>query len=149
MLVYLAHAVHHLQRYLRLPGRLLLWKDQTDQDLPQKDLGGVPRGRWVYLLGIAIRNLPLTQLVFVINQAPTLVCPQTHFTLDPREHPSCESYLLEQVPINFGLFSFSLQRLQIHAFVLSAFASIVGPFGGFFASGLKRSIKIKVTSSNI
>ena len=27
--------------------------------------------------------------------------------------------------------------------VLSFFASTIGPFGGFFASGLKRSIKIK------
>ena len=27
--------------------------------------------------------------------------------------------------------------------VLSLFASTIGPFGGFFASGLKRSIKIK------
>jgi hypothetical protein len=29
--------------------------------------------------------------------------------------------------------------------LFSLFASIIGPFGGFFASGLKRSIKIKVT----
>jgi CDP-diglyceride synthetase len=28
--------------------------------------------------------------------------------------------------------------------IIGLFASIIGPFGGFFASGLKRSIKIKV-----
>lgn len=38
---------------------------------------------------------------------------------------------------------------HIHVFVLSLFASIVGPFGGFFASGLKRSIKIKDFSNLI
>ena len=34
----------------------------------------------------------------------------------------------------------------IHAFFLSVFASVIGPFGGFFASGFKRAFKIKVRS---
>ena len=33
--------------------------------------------------------------------------------------------------------------MQFHALVLATFASLVAPFGGFFASGLKRSFKIK------
>jgi len=33
--------------------------------------------------------------------------------------------------------------LQCHALVLATFASIVAPFGGFFASGFKRAFKIK------
>lgn len=33
--------------------------------------------------------------------------------------------------------------VTIHAFVLSVFSSLVAPFGGFFASGLKRAFKIK------
>lgn len=32
---------------------------------------------------------------------------------------------------------------QLHAIVLAMFASIIAPFGGFFASGFKRSFKIK------
>ena len=32
---------------------------------------------------------------------------------------------------------------QFHALVLSAFASLIAPFGGFFASGFKRGFKIK------
>lgn len=40
-------------------------------------------------------------------------------------------------------------KIHIHVFVLSLFASTVGPFGGFFASGLKRSIKIKDFSNMI
>lgn len=37
-----------------------------------------------------------------------------------------------------------LYPFQIHSIALSTFASIVGPFGGFFASGFKRAFKIKV-----
>jgi phosphatidate cytidylyltransferase len=32
---------------------------------------------------------------------------------------------------------------QIHAVVMAAFASLVAPFGGFFASGFKRAFNIK------
>jgi len=31
----------------------------------------------------------------------------------------------------------------LHAFFMSIFASVIGPFGGFFASGFKRAFKIK------
>jgi phosphatidate cytidylyltransferase len=31
----------------------------------------------------------------------------------------------------------------LHALVLAAFASLIAPFGGFFASGVKRAFKIK------
>merc|ERR1719392_164705 len=31
----------------------------------------------------------------------------------------------------------------IHAIFMSIFASVIGPFGGFFASGFKRAFKIK------
>ena len=35
----------------------------------------------------------------------------------------------------------------IHAIFMSIFASVIGPFGGFFASGFKRAFKIKVRFS--
>jgi phosphatidate cytidylyltransferase len=38
---------------------------------------------------------------------------------------------------------FMIQPVQYHIFVLATFASLIAPFGGFFASGLKRSFKIK------
>lgn len=43
------------------------------------------------------------------------------------------------------LFNFKIYMhpFQIHALVLSIFASTIGPFGGFFASGFKRAFKIK------
>lgn len=36
--------------------------------------------------------------------------------------------------------------IQWHALCLGLFASIIAPFGGFFASGFKRAFKIKVCS---
>ena len=48
-----------------------------------------------------------------------------------------------------GMFTFHLTEFQIHTGVLSMFASLIGPFGGFFASGLKRALKIKDFSSLI
>lgn len=33
--------------------------------------------------------------------------------------------------------------MQIHIFVFATFASLIAPFGGFFASGLKRTFKVK------
>jgi phosphatidate cytidylyltransferase len=39
--------------------------------------------------------------------------------------------------------------LQVHAMVMGVFASLVAPFGGFFASGLKRALKIKDFGTSI
>ncbi|XP_028921665.1 phosphatidate cytidylyltransferase 2 [Ornithorhynchus anatinus] len=38
---------------------------------------------------------------------------------------------------------------QIHSVALSTFASLIGPFGGFFASGFKRAFKIKDFANTI
>lgn len=35
----------------------------------------------------------------------------------------------------------------LHSLSLSIFSSVIGPFGGFFASGFKRAFKIKVIFS--
>ncbi|KAJ3267689.1 hypothetical protein HK104_005704 [Borealophlyctis nickersoniae] len=37
----------------------------------------------------------------------------------------------------------SIYPIQLHAIVMALFASLVAPFGGFFASGFKRAFKIK------
>lgn len=39
--------------------------------------------------------------------------------------------------------TYTIKPVQFHVFVLSTFASLIAPFGGFFASGLKRTFKIK------
>lgn len=37
---------------------------------------------------------------------------------------------------------------QLHSLAFSSFASLVAPFGGFFASGLKRAFNLKVAASS-
>lgn len=40
-------------------------------------------------------------------------------------------------------FSVTTEPMQIHTMIFATFASLIAPFGGFFASGLKRTFKIK------
>ncbi|TLD15125.1 hypothetical protein PspLS_10607 [Pyricularia sp. CBS 133598] len=47
------------------------------------------------------------------------------------------------LPRDFGKLSITMAPVQLHTLVLSTFASLIAPFGGFFASGLKRTFKIK------
>ncbi|KAF4363291.1 hypothetical protein CsatB_027198 [Cannabis sativa] len=47
------------------------------------------------------------------------------------------------VPQWFPWKEFSVFPVQIHALAFGLFASIIAPFGGFFASGFKRAFKIK------
>lgn len=39
--------------------------------------------------------------------------------------------------------SITVMPVQLHAMVMSIFASLISPFGGFFASGFKRAFKMK------
>ncbi|KAF1850567.1 phosphatidate cytidylyltransferase 1 [Cucurbitaria berberidis CBS 394.84] len=39
--------------------------------------------------------------------------------------------------------TFNIMPVQFHVIILGTFASLIAPFGGFFASGLKRTFKIK------
>jgi len=41
------------------------------------------------------------------------------------------------------LFEFQCSEFQLHSLVMATFASLVAPFGGFFASGVKRALGLK------
>ena len=41
----------------------------------------------------------------------------------------------------------TLYPFMLHSISMSLFASVIGPFGGFFASGFKRAFKIKVSAA--
>ncbi|XP_059844680.1 phosphatidate cytidylyltransferase 1 isoform X4 [Hypanus sabinus] len=68
---------------------------------------------------------------FIIDCEPSQLFHLQEYTL-----PS----LLQSV---FGWKTVQLFPFQIHSIALSTFASLIGPFGGFFASGFKRAFKIK------
>nr|XP_023676536.1 phosphatidate cytidylyltransferase 1-like [Paramormyrops kingsleyae] len=62
--------------------------------------------------------------------------PSELFLLHEYRPPKLLQQFLRQETVT--LFPF-----QIHSVALSTFASLIGPFGGFFASGFKRAFKIK------
>ena len=53
-------------------------------------------------------------------------------------------YLYSQIGVPW--LTFKTYPFMIHSISMSMFASVIGPFGGFFASGFKRAFKIKVSS---
>ncbi|KZV62586.1 hypothetical protein PENSPDRAFT_642000 [Peniophora sp. CONT] len=55
--------------------------------------------------------------------------------------PPIAAFLNTILPGNWG--SISYTTFQIHLVVFACFASLVAPFGGFFASGFKRAFNIK------
>lgn len=76
-----------------------------------------------------------------------LLCSANKFTFVPFMYlrTGC------RVPYAYGTFTFptirgytlTVDKMYIHVFILSLFASLFAPFGGFLASGFKRALKIK------
>ncbi len=52
-------------------------------------------------------------------------------------------YLFFLPPETQQSLQFTMQPMQIHSMVFATFASLIAPFGGFFASGLKRTFQLK------
>lgn len=73
--------------------------------------------------------------IFVLNEYRVL--PQSWVY-------ALELFYLIKIPTTIHLYPFVL-----HSFSLSIFSSVVGPFGGFFASGFKRAFKVKDFSDTI
>ena len=79
-----------------------------------------------------------------------LLCAQTRLTARPFAWPACDS-----APQTFVVRDFEVPGLSslvgpvrgsefmVHCAVIALFAGLVAPFGGFFASGLKRALRIK------
>uniref|UniRef100_A0A7S3D8I4 Phosphatidate cytidylyltransferase n=1 Tax=Palpitomonas bilix TaxID=652834 RepID=A0A7S3D8I4_9EUKA len=88
-------------------------------------------------------------------------CPQTSIVFAPFQPVNCSA--LEESKVLSSLYSIQYFQLpaivsklsggmitqvpfypiQVHGMILAAFASLIGPFGGFFASGFKRAFKVK------
>ena len=76
----------------------------------------------------------------------------SHWDCEPSETFLPQEYPLPETIATFRRILGMKQTITvypffIHAFFMSIFASVIGPFGGFFASGFKRAFKIKVKSS--
>ncbi|KPP61186.1 phosphatidate cytidylyltransferase 2-like, partial [Scleropages formosus] len=105
-----------------------------------------------YMFGFFFGRTPLIKLSYVMAGYRCFVCPvefnsdSNSFTVDcePSELFQLQDYSLPAALESLtGWATVRMYPFQIHSIALSAFASIVGPFGGFFASGFKRAFKIK------
>lgn len=56
----------------------------------------------------------------------------------------CDSIIHLISSLQFPWKEVAIMPVQWHALALGLFASIIAPFGGFFASGFKRAFKVKV-----
>ena len=85
-----------------------------------------------------------------MQSIPGLTCKVIEPTIVPFSYPSCVSHL-DDTYAGFwtAYIPIEITVLQAHVLILSLFASTIGPFGGFFASGLKRAIKIKDFANSI
>ena len=90
-----------------------------------------------------------------LSNFPGLVCPTYDFisvcSCEPSALYNKKAIKVDFIPKKIRSFFFEHNReligeyrpIQIHALILAAFASLVAPFGGFFASGFKRAFKLK------
>jgi len=109
-----------------------------------------PKKTWEGFIGGAAMTL-LTGffLARLLSEFDLMVCPKKDFSL---EYPHC-THDLPYIPVQKELPSFlanligrstiGITPMQWHGVALATFASLLAPFGGFFASGFKRAFKFK------
>ena len=111
-----------------------------------------PKKTWEGFIGGAIATIIFGFLfsAFFVNYK-LMVCPLEYDdTSESVLNDNCTLNRVFQqkiynVPKPFSLITskIQLEPFLLHTFSLSLFASTIGPFGGFFASGFKRAFKIK------
>lgn len=69
----------------------------------------------------------------------------TGLECDPNPVFIAHTYFLPFIPHSWDFLpqTVVISPIQFHIIVLASFASLIAPFGGFFASGLKRTFNIK------
>jgi len=115
-----------------------------------------PNKTWEGFIGAAIFTVIFSFFFAqLLSKYQWFICPKHDFSIGtlecvphpiflPAEYPlphALTEALRKYLAIN--LTSVTLIPMQLHAVWLALFASVVAPFGGFFASGLKRAFGIK------
>jgi phosphatidate cytidylyltransferase len=115
---------------------------------PKKTVEGFI-GAWVMtiIFGIVLTNIMMRSQYFIcpVNDLGATIFSGLHCDPNPVFIP--HTYTIPQFfflpESSASTFSITLEPMQIHIFFWATFASLIAPFGGFFASGLKRTFKIK------
>ncbi|KRX07089.1 hypothetical protein PPERSA_05253 [Pseudocohnilembus persalinus] len=111
-----------------------------------------PKKTWEGFIGGAFSSIIWAFLIsYFALFVPALICPQRTLNVIPFQFESCtfssqmqlQQYNLPQFLHFTGVQHIYISEFNIHAMIMSLFASLIAPFGGFFASGIKRAIKIK------
>lgn len=108
-----------------------------------------PKKTWEGFIGASVATIISAFLLAnFLGQFEWLTCPRKDLSTgwlhcDPGPLFKPEQYRLPWVPNWFPWKEISILPVQWHALWLGLFASIIAPFGGFFASGFKRAFKIK------
>ncbi|TVY18732.1 putative phosphatidate cytidylyltransferase [Lachnellula arida] len=117
-------------------------KTQLIKLSPKKTVEGFV-GAWIFtvIFGIGMTNVLMRYKYFIcpVNDLGANIWTGLECTPNPVFLPH-----VYHLPIWFPYFkSFLMAPMQIHIIMFATFASLIAPFGGFFASGLKRTFKIK------
>ncbi|WCJ30520.1 Phosphatidate cytidylyltransferase family protein [Euphorbia peplus] len=109
-----------------------------------------PKKTWEGFIGASITTMiSAFVLANVMGRFQWLTCPRKDLSngwldCDPGPTFTPEYFSITGwVPQWFPWKEISILPVQWHALCLGLFASIIAPFGGFFASGFKRAFKIK------
>jgi phosphatidate cytidylyltransferase len=113
---------------------------------PKKTVEGFV-GAWIMtvLFGIVLVNIMMRSKYFIcpVNDLGANIF--TGLECEPNPVFIPHTYQLPQLfflPHGTNV-SVTFAPMQLHALLFATFASLIAPFGGFFASGLKRTFKIK------
>jgi len=113
---------------------------------PKKTLEGF-LGAWVFtiLFGLLFSNILSRSTYFTchVNDLGANLWTGLHCTPNPVFLP--HTFSLRNPYLHPPLLpaTVTFKPIHLHVLVLGTFASLIAPFGGFFASGLKRTFKIK------
>lgn len=109
-----------------------------------------PKKTWEGFIGASVTTLIAAFVLGnLMGRSQWMTCPRKDLSTgwlrcDPGPLFKPEYYPLPQwVSQLFHVQEIAILPVQWHALCLGLFASIIAPFGGFFASGFKRALKIK------
>ncbi|KAL2242461.1 UNVERIFIED_CONTAM: Phosphatidate cytidylyltransferase 1 [Sesamum indicum] len=109
-----------------------------------------PKKTWEGFIGASVATMISAFLLAnILGRFQWLTCPRKDLSTgwlqcDPGPLFKPETFTVpEWFPEWFPWREISVLPVQWHALCLGLFASIIAPFGGFFASGFKRAFKIK------
>ncbi|CAF9933779.1 MAG: hypothetical protein HETSPECPRED_008996 [Heterodermia speciosa] len=111
---------------------------------PKKTVEGFV-GAWILTIvfGFAMTNVLMRSKYFIcpVNDLGANIFTGLSCTPNPVFIP--QAYTLPSFLFALYPSTFQIAPMQFHILVFATFASLIAPFGGFFASGLKRTFKVK------